>query len=670
MTLPTDTQKIQTTHLARQALVYVRQSTPRQVRHNLGSQQRQYDFTQQALALGWSAEQIVVIDDDQGRSATAQTARSGFQFLIAEISLGHAGAIFSLEVSRLARASSEWCRLLEVCALTQTMVIDEDGVYDPRHPNDRLLLGFKGTMSEAEWYVIRSRMQGGKLAQAQQGLLCFHPPTGYVHDANGNLIKDPDQAIQASIQQVFDQFEQLGSAGAVVTYFQQEQHLLPTRRWGRAHAGECEWKLPSRSRILDMLHNPCYAGTYVYGRTRTIPKPGDLTHKTSRQLPPAEWQVVIPDHHAAYLSPAQFEKNQAQLQANYQTLPTSQPGIAREGAGLLQGIVLCGHCGRRMTVRYQEDKTRPIYYCEAQHRRYNHPMCQAIRGQRIDARVSEILLAALQPVAIEQALTALNSVAADRSQAERHRQLQLERVQYEADLARRRYMAVEPENRLVARTLEHDWNQKLQQLEVLQRAQNRRPTPGDLPLTDQERQQVLALVQDVPALWHAPTTTPAERKQMLRFLIRDVTLLGLETTIQIGIVWQTDATTQVTIPRGTKRTDPAIIDHIRRLAAEAHSDEQIASWMNAAGYTTARCHPFTAARVHELRRLYRIDSGLSKQPRRYPSGQREDGRYTTWAAAELLDCSVETVIHWCRTGRLDALQARKNSPYWIALPPR
>lgn len=669
MNLIGDHHKIKPDHLARLAFVYVRQSTLKQVQRNVGSTARQYDLSARARELGWQPEQLIVIDQDQAHSGASSTDRKGFQHLVGEVGLGHAGAVLSLEASRLARSSSDWYQLLEICALTNTLVIDEEGVYDPGQYNDRLLLGFKGTMSEAELHWIRSRLIGGKLELARQGKLRFHLPTGLIHDEAGHIIKDPDETVQVSIQQVFDQFAACKTARGVVLYFREHQLLLPTRLWGTARAGEIIWKPARAERILDMLHNPLYAGTYVYGQTQTVPQLPGRGRLASRQIKRDTPPVVIHDHHDGYLSWEQYQYNQVQLDDNRNGLNRSRRGAVREGVGLLQGIVLCGCCGRRMKVRYQEDKIRPTYVCDGPYQSYGDPWCQAIRGQHIDTTIAEAVLEALKPAELHVAWEALDTILQQQSQADRQHTLQVERAQYEAELARRRFMQVDPENRLVARTLERDWNVKLNAVDELKRIQASRPAGGVQALTDEERQQMLQLLQHFPTLWRASTTTHAERKQLVRALIKDVTLTGHETTVHVGIRWQSGAVTELNVIRGTLRTSESIITHIRQLAQQQLSDEQIAQFLNEQGYYTARRHPFTGSRVKALRSLYHISRGDARRPDVYPTGQRADGRYTVRKASELLNWSISTIHKWCKRGILDAVQEKRNTAIWVKLTP-
>lgn len=668
--------KIRPDHLDRQAFIYVRQSTLVQVRENTASTARQYDLVQRALDLGWPREHIMVIDQDQGHSGASTTGRDGFQFLISEVSLEHAGAVLSLEASRLARSCSDWYRLLEICALSDTLVIDEEGVYDPRQYNDRLLLGFKGTMSEAELHWLRSRLLGGKLEKAQQGQLHFRPPTGLVFDPTGQLVLDPDQQVQHIVRLVFDQFDQLGTALAVVQHFAKHHLLFPTRDWGGLHDGELTWQPLSHGRILAMLHNPAYAGAYVYGRTqtRTRPLPGEAPRikGRTRQVKRDDWPIVLQGVHPGYITWEQFLRNRQRLDDNRTFRPEEHRGTAREGAALLQGIVVCGQCGRRMSVRYL-DGTTPVYECNQARTKLAGSPCQFIRGDGVDAAVAQAFLEAMQPAQLQVSLSTLDHLEEQARQVDRQWQLRLERAHYEADLARRRFLAVEPENRLVARSLEHDWNEKLAEAERLAHDYAAWPQLTAYSISSEERQRVLALAQDLPTVWQAPTTTHAERKQLVRFLVKDVTLTKCDTSIHIGLRWQTEALTPLDIPRprrscDIRRTPATVIERIRTLASD-HTDGQIAVLINQEGLTPGTGGRFTDGKVQWIRYTYDIPTGCPQRPSVGRDEPRGDGRYSARAAAELLNVNVSTIADWCKSGILDGLQAAPGGPRWIQLTP-
>ena len=668
--------KVRADHLGRRALIYVRQSTLMQVRTNTGSTARQYDLVQRARALGWASDQIAVIDQDQGRSGASVSGRDGFQALVAEVGLGHAGAVLSLEVSRLARSCSDWYRLIEICALAETLVIDEEGVYDPGQYNDRLLLGFKGTMSEAELHWLRLRLLGGKLEKAQQGTLRMRVPVGLVHDANGQVVLDPDEQVQQAVRLAFTVFAQCGSAVGVVAHFGRRHLLFPVRCWGGARDGEVVWEPLTHGRMLAVLHNPAYAGAYVYGRTKTKhPLPGHAPRVKgiTRQVPRADWTVHLPDAHPGYLTWEDFERNQRRLEDNRTNQPEQQRGAPREGAALLQGIILCGRCGRRMSVRYLADGCTPIYACARLHKDAASPTCQSMRGDGIDAAVADAFLAAMQPAHLAIALATLEHLTEQARLVDRQWQLRLERARYEADRVGRQYRLVEPENRVVARTLEREWNERLTAVEALEREYAALPSPTAHLTSPADHQRILALAQDLPAIWHAATTTQADRKQLLRFLIKDLTLTRTPTALQVGLRWQTEALSTLLVPlpvrsADARRTPVTVVARVQALAPD-HTDAQIATLLRQEGATPGLGGHFTTGKVQWIRHRYAIPTGCPERPMACPTGQRSDGRYSARAAADLLNVDVSTIAAWCVAGLLDAVSTRPHGPRWIALPP-
>jgi DNA invertase Pin-like site-specific DNA recombinase len=630
-TLPS---KIRPTHLERQAFISVRPSTLFQVREHTASTARQYDLAQRAHDLGWPREHITIIDHDQGHSGASTTGRDGFQSLLVEVGLGHAGAVLSLEVSRLARSSSDWYRLLAICALTDTLVIDDEGVYDPGQYNDRLLLGFKGTMSEAELHWLRSRLLGGKLEKAQHGPLRFRPPAGFVFDPAGHVGCDPDEEVQPAVRLLFTLFAQFGAALAIVKHFAVHHLRFPTRGGGKRQGNALVWGPLTHTRVLEVLHNPAYAGTYVYGRThprtRLLPGEAPRVNGQTRLVARQDWPIVLHAQHPAYITWEQFLRHQQPLDDHRTLRPEDRPGAVREGAALLQGLVLCGHCGRRMRVRYLEDGKTPSYDCHALHVRQAGRTCQSLRGDGVDAAVARVFLDAMQPAQLAVSLATLEQVEAQARQIERQWHLRQERAQYEADLARRRFLAVDPESRLVARPLERDWNDKLAALATLEREYAALPPLTARLVSLEERERILALAQDVPAVWAAATTSPTERKQLLRCLIKDVTLTKRATTIAVAIRWQTEACTLLDIPRPARscdrrRTPPAVVACLRALAPH-HPDSQMATILNADGATPGLGGTFTASKVAWIRYVYAMPAGCPEAPGVCPEGQRGDGR--------------------------------------------
>jgi DNA invertase Pin-like site-specific DNA recombinase len=677
MSIQQQTIKIRPDHLTRNAVIYVRQSTLLQVRENSGSTIRQYDLAKRAHELGWEQAGIQVIDQDQGQSGSSAIGRDGFQTLVAEVGLGQVGAVLSLEVSRLARSCSDWYRLLEICALTETLVIDEEGVYDPGSYNDRLLLGFKGTMSEAELHWLHQRLQGGKLTKAEEGKLRFRLPSGLIYDPVGKIVFDPDEAVAGAIRLLFTLFEQYNSGLAVVSHFARAHLLFPTRHWGGAQAGELEWVPLTHGRLLAVLHSPLYAGAYVYGRTKTrrhaLPGEEPRIKGRTRRVALEDWPIVHRDTHAGYLTWEQFVRNQQQLTDNQQLPGDDRRGAVREGSSLLQGIVLCGTCGRRMSVRYQREGSVLVYECNQAHAQLAVKTCQTMRGDRIDQSVAQVFLEAIEPAHLEVALSALAHLEARAKQLDQQARRQIERAQYEADLARRRYYAVDPDNRLVARSLEREWNEKLQEVDRMEREHQVLPKPLALNLTAEQRVQIRALAQDLPALWDASTTTCAQRKQLVRWLIKDVTLSKRGDEIAIDIRWQTEARTRLSIPRLKKnwelrQTSPQVVNRIRELAP-THTESQIAELLNAEGAQAGMGGVLTTRKVGWIRHAYQIPLDCPERPQVAANGQRGDGRYSALAAAELLNVNVSTIADWCNAERLECIRACPRGPRWITLTP-
>jgi DNA invertase Pin-like site-specific DNA recombinase len=444
-------QKVTAEHLRRQAFLYVRQSTLRQVHENRESTARQYDLKRRAQALGWGNDQIVVIDDDLGLSGASASHRSGFQRLVAEVGLGHVGVVMGLEVSRLARSSTDWHRLLEICALADTLILDEDGIYDPSHFNDRLLLGLKGTMSEAELHLLRARLIGGQLNKARRGELRMKIPIGYVYDSGGRLVFDPDQQVQQAVRLLFETFRRTGSALRVVNHFKKEGIRWPRRITSGVRAGELLFAPLEHSRVLNILHNPRYTGAFVYGRTRQrkVVIAGQLRY---RRLNREEWAVFLPNTYPGYISWEEFEANQAKLLANAHGYGEDRyKSPPREGAALLQGLVICGVCGLRMGVRYHPDHGHliPDYVCQRRSIQTAEPLCQHVSGGAIDAAITEIVLQAVNPASLDVALEVFEELRARQVEVDRLRRTQVQRAREEAELAQHQYMLAHPENRLV-----------------------------------------------------------------------------------------------------------------------------------------------------------------------------------------------------------------------------
>ena len=517
--------KVRGSHLERTAYLYVRQSTLRQVIHNTESAQRQYALRQRAIALGWEIEQIVVIDTDQGQSGASAADREGFQRLVAEVGMGRAGIVLGLEVSRLARNNADWHRLLEICAMTDTLILDEDGLYDPGEFNDRLLLGLKGTMSEAELHFIRARLQGGILSKARRGELQTPLPVGLVYDPAGRVVLDPDTGVQRALGHLFDTFARTGSARAVVQAFAADALLFPARVRAGERKGELVWMALRHWRVLRTLHNPRYAGAFVYGRRKQTSTPDGKV--TLHELPREQWIALIPDSHPGYITFEQFETNQLTLAHNAHAHGTDRAaGPAREGPALLQGMVICGRCGKRMTVRYHHRHgiELPDYQCVGESIQAGATRCLTIPGHGVDQAITQLLLETVTPLALEVALTVQTELEARADQADQLRRSHVERARQRAELARRRYLAVDPSNRLVADTLEADWNDALRHHQTAQDEYEQATAAAQTALNEQRKARIRQLATDFPALWSDPATPQRERKRITRLLIEDVTL--------------------------------------------------------------------------------------------------------------------------------------------------
>lgn len=516
--------KVAAAHLARGAYLYVRQSTLRQVMTNTESATRQYALRQRAITMGWAADQIVIIDCDQGQSGSSATDREGFQRLAAEVGMGRAGIVLGLEVPRLARNNADWHRLLELCALGATLICDEDGLYDPCDFNDRLLLGLKGTMSEAELHFIRARLRGGILSKAKRGELVVALAVGFIYDPAGRVVLDPDAGVQRAIGHLFATFARTGSARAVVQTFAAEGLQFPLRVRSGPAKGDLAWEPLAHWRVLCTLHNPRYAGAFFFGRHRWRPAPGGKT--TMELLPREKWIALIPDAHAGYIDWDVFESNQTRLLSNAQARGADRSaGPAREGTALLQGLAICGRCGRRMTVRYhsRRDIEVPDYQCMATCISAGVSPCLRVPGAGIDDAVAAVVLDKLTPVALEVALCVQAEIDNRVDEADRLRHAHVERSRHHAEVARRRYLSVDPDNRLVADSLEADWNHALRQLQQAQDDCDRAAHAATV-LTDEHKAKIRSLANDFPALWRDPATPQRERKRMIRLLVEDVTI--------------------------------------------------------------------------------------------------------------------------------------------------
>ena len=662
MTSPT---KIQPGHLARQAVVYIRQSTPGQVKEHLESQDLQYQLAQRAVSLGWPTEQVQIIDDDLGKSGISSAERTGFQTLVSAVGLAQVGIILVTDVSRLARNCADWYRLLDLASLCATLISDSAGIYDPRLFDDRLLLGLKGTFAEAQWYNMRTHLTAALFNKARRGELALRLPVGYDRLADGRVVLTADRQVQDAIRLVFALFRQLGSAHRILHYCHDHQLTLPYLTSDGLGGRLVAWRPADFTTIYQILKRPIYAGVYAYGRTQGQHLPGSQGKVRRQRLPQEKWIVLKPDAHEGYITWAEYQENQKQLAENRQLAPMAAAGPAREGLALLQGIVLCARCGRPLRPRY---RNKPIYVCEALSQALAQPRCQRFGVTHVDAAVTELLLAAVQPAQLELALVASQQAEAERQQLQRHWLERLEHARYEATLARRRYEQVDPDNRLVAAELERRWEEQLVAVQTVERAWTELQATAPLPLSSAEQAQIRRLAADLPALWHAPTTTNADRKRLLRCLIKTVTLDSFSQVgfTRIQVLWQTGAATEVTVPRPRPgcRTPQPVLARLRELAA-TEPDYRIAEILNAEGRQTATHHAWTKENVRQTRIKYRIPTACGPYARQ--PGPRGDGLLSAAEAAQQLNVSPGMICDWYRRGRLVGEQRQPHAPLWVRL---
>ena len=652
-----DATKVSPNHLDRYEYLYVRQTTLRQVVENTESTQRQYALRERAIALGWPIERAQVIDCDQGQSGASAADREGFQRLVAEVSLGHAGIVLGLEVSRLARNNSDWHRLLEICALTGTLILNEDGLYDPSQFNDRLLLGLKGTISEAELYVLRARLRGGILSKARRGELKTSLPVGLV--SQDRVVLDPDRQVQDALRALFTTYERTGSGCATVRCFREQGLLFPRRLRGGVRKGELVWGTLVHSRVLQVLHNPRYAGAFFHERTRWCRSRSG--GKTCRRLPLEDWYALLSESHAGYITWDQYQRNQQGLRENAMARGVdrrkSPPG---EGPALLQGIVLCGVCGQRMTVRYHTRKAElvPNYICQRDGIAHAERACQSILGSGIDAAIGTLLMETLTPLTLEVALAVQQELQQCLDKADYLRRQHVERACYEADLARERFLQVDPKNRLVADALEADGNDKLRALTEAQE-QYERKRQADRAVLDKESQsRILALTTDLPTLWKSPKTPARERKRMVRLLIEDVTLSkGEQFTVEVRFKGGAMRTLSLPPPQlvwATRQTSPEVVAEVDRLLND-HTEAQIAVLLNDGGWRSGTGRAFTKRMISQIRCQYRLKIRYSRL--------REAGMLTQQEIADQLGIHTTTVHHWRRDGVLKAHAYHKKPEY-------
>jgi DNA invertase Pin-like site-specific DNA recombinase len=664
----TDNTKIKPAHLQRTAFVYVRQSSPTQLERNPESTDRQYKLVDRAIGLGWTRAQIIVIDEDQGRSGSGRVDRSGFERMAAEVALGHVGLILGLEVSRLARNNADWYRLLDLCGLTDTLIGDNDGLYHPGLFNDRLVLGLKGTLSEAELHVLRARLEGGIRNKAARGELRRGLPIGFVYgEADDEIRLHPDEAVVGAIRTVFERFAEMGSARQVWLWFRSQGLSFPSQS---TPSSELRWGTPTYAALHHVLSSPVYAGAYVYGKTRRehyVDEEGHIRRRL-RRLQRSDWSVLIPHHHEGFIHWDTYQKNQLRLAANTRPQAHQAGGAVREGAALLQGLATCGRCGRRLKVYYEGKHSSPGYHCPGNivvNGRGSY--CLRVGAGWIDETVTQTFLDTVTPAGIEAALAAEATLDAEHDQALAQWKLEVERLRYEAERAERRYRAVEPENRLVARGLETEWEKRLRELaaaeaEFVDRQKQRPPK-----VTLEERQAIRALGADVPRVWSAPTTSDRDRKELLRSLIEEVNITLEREVLQahLTVRWRGGALTKLeaSLPRRPApplRTDEDTIALVRRLAPH-YSDAVIAGVVNRQGRRTVKGDRFTANKINGLRHYW-------KMPRHELAATPAPGEpVTIEKAAEVLDVAPSTVHRWLLDGFIVGEQITPGAPWRIRM---
>ncbi|PBB39963.1 transposase [Mesorhizobium sp. WSM3866] len=663
-------------HRGKLAYIYVRQSSVNQVRHHQESTELQYRLVDRAVALGWPHERVHVIDEDLGKSGAGTVDRVGFKKLIAEIGLGNAGLVISLDASRLARNNRDWHQLLDLCSLFGVIIADGERLYDPCAYHDRLLLGLSGIMSEAELHQIKQRLHQGERQKAARGELRLPVPAGLAHDRSGEIILNPDEQVQARLGLVFAKFRELHSARAVMRYLRKNDLPLPVRPVLGPAPHDVVWRQADSPRVLSILQNPAYAGAYVYGRRRV--DGGRISHGVYRpkttKVPIADWEVCLQAAHPGYIGWEEFMENQRRLANNINRYEAGHSGVPRKGAALLQGITVCGRCGRRMSLRYSGPAgDYPVYTCRADRHHEGGPLCQEVRALPVDAHVESILLEALRPDKIAIAIAALGQIEEETHQLERQWALRRERARYEAERARRQYDAVEPENRLVARSLERVWEEKLRAAEAIEQDYERWRQDEPLVLNEPDREALQRLGEDLPGIWHSPATTAAERKGILRLIIDEVILdqKRFRGQVWFKILWQTGATSEHSLQRRVHTYGDYIdLERLRRRVIELNAagkmDKEIAATLNAEGFVAARGCPFKGENVWLLRTRWGIPTvkinGTSANPDRWP-----DGSYSVQGAAAALGVTPQTVFDYLARGWFEGHQLTKGQPWQIEL---
>ena len=663
--------KVQSRHLDRLAIVYVRQSTAQQVLEHRESAALQYDLRRRAVALGWAADRVIVIDEDQGLSAGTAEGRLGFQRLLAEIGLDHVGIVLGVEMSRLARSCKDWHQLLELCAIFQVLLADQDGLYDPGDYNDRLLLGLKGTMSEAELHILRGRMLAGRRNKARRGELFNHAPIGFVRLPGAGMAPDPDEQARDVVRLVFDKFDELGTVSGLLRYLVRNRIFMPVRPHFGPNRGQLEWRRPNRMTLNFLLHHPIYAGAYSHGRRPTDPRrkvPGRPA--TGRRLVPMEqWEVLIRDRLPAYISWEQYEANLQRLARNRARVAAM--GAPRDGDSLLAGLIFCGRCGRRMLVSYPGGLKRARYSCQRGAIEYAEPACQSLAGQGLDELVARLALTVLEPAALELSLGAGENLRRERDQLDRHWRQRLERTRYEADRAARQYHAVEPENRLVVRELERRWEQALAAVREVEEEYDRFRRDQPAELTTGDRDTIMALASDIPALWRAATTKASDRRVIVRHLIErvEVTVQGETEWADVVVHWSGGFISRHEVRRPVRRLEQlrdysALMERVLELHRAGRTSGEIADCLNAEGFRPAkRRETFNRAMVRQM-----VSRHVRSGPRPRALSEASPLAAHEWWLTDLareLGMPTPTVHSWLRRGWISARKLTGAGDRWV-----
>lgn len=654
--------KIQSYHQQKTACIYLRQSTMYQVMNNMESTERQYALQQKAQQYGWDQTLIRIMDGDLGQSGASTNHREDFKALVAEVSMGNVGAIFVLEASRLSRSSADWNRLLELCSLTQTLIIDQDGCYDPSQFNDQLLLGLKGTMSQAELHLIRGRLHGAKINKAKKGELRFPIPVGFVYNDEGSITFDPDAQVCHIIRLIFEVFKEKQSAYGVVQYFGHQNIQFPKRSYGGKWKGKLVWGRLTHARVVSIIKHPFYAGVYTFGRYKGIKKinPQGEIYTTTKRQPMDQWPVMIKDHHCKYITYEEFEKNNEQLQLNkVNRSDTLLAGPAREGLTLLQGLLVCGLCGKRMTIRYvANNKIIPTYECNWRKRHgLTGCSCFSFRADIADTVIEQKVIKVLTPSNISIAVNALGQLEKRNSSMDKQWEMNIQRCKYQADIAERRFEQVDPANRLVAASLEKSWNLALEKLSLANNEYQEYQKKRETEFPSHKRQEIIALAKSIPTLW-SKTTNTKDKKRIVRLLISDITVTKdrNKKILFLNIRWQAGPTEQVQVALPLSATEKtrypqAMVDRVRMLTMQYGDDKKTVALLNQQGLVGATGKPFTRDMIQWIRFKHKITMPLLKS----------ENEYTVKEVCAIFNVSSHMIYYWIDNKYVTARKTPANS---------